>query len=340
MTSRERVQRAMHFQSVDKVPLRYYYCPVGYYEHGNKLNDLYASLPGDFEPYRRVPVPTPDPADFDTSGRYCSRMTDEWGVTWQYLIYGIAGIPCIRPISIPEEAAAYMPPEPPAVLDPVYAQAIASHKESGLYAMAGCGNLYEKMISLYGDENVLCDIVTDAPEIHILADRILEYDAALLERAVRAGADCVSFGDDYGSERALLMAPETWRKFFKPRLKKLFAPAVSAGLDVHFHSCGQIWDILGDLQEIGVTSIWPQLPAYNMKELADRCRELGLAVEIHTDRARTMTYGTPEDVRELVKREFDTFRMQDGGSWFYVEADNGFPYANLEALVETIAQYR
>ena len=77
-----------------------------------------------------------------------------------------------------------------------------------------------------------------------------------------------------------------------------------------------------------------------MKALADRCRELGLAVEIHTDRARTMTYGTPEDVRELVKREFDTFRMQDGGSWFYVEADNGFPYANLEALVETIALYR
>lgn len=340
MTSRERVKRAMRYRPVDKVPVRFYYCPVGYYEHGDKLNDLYAALPGDFDPYRRVPVPQPDPSDFDETGRYCSRRTDEWGVTWQYLIYGIAGIPCHRPISTPEEAAAYIAPNPPAVIDPGYADAVAKHKADGLYAMGGCGNLYERMISLYGDENVLCDIVMDAPEINILADRILEYDMALLERAVRAGTDGISFGDDYGSERALLMAPDTWRKFFKPRLKKLFAPAVSAGLDIHFHSCGQIWEILGDLQEIGVTSIWPQLPAYNMKALADRCRELGLAVEIHTDRARTMTFGTPDQVRELVKREYDTFRMQDGGSWFYVEADNGFPYANLEALVETIARIR
>jgi len=53
-----------------------------------------------------------------------------------------------------------------------------------------------------------------------------------------------------------------------------------------------------------------------------------------------MTYGTPNDVRELVKREFETFRMMDGGSWFYIEVDNGFPYANIEALVQTIAEYR
>jgi len=39
--------------------------------------------------------------------------------------------------------------------------------------------------------------------------------------------------------------------------------------------------------------------------------------------------------RERVKRA-----MYEGGSWFYIEADNGFPYANLEALVETIAQFR
>ena len=39
-------------------------------------------------------------------------------------------------------------------------------------------------------------------------------------------------------------------------------------------------------------------------------------------------------------REYDTFRMGDGGSWFYVEADNGFPFENIETLVETIAQWR
>ena len=61
MNGRERVSAAMHFRKPDKVPLQYYYCPVGYYEHGEKLNDLYASLPGDFEPFRRMPVTGPLP---------------------------------------------------------------------------------------------------------------------------------------------------------------------------------------------------------------------------------------------------------------------------------------
>ncbi len=70
------------------------------------------------------------------------------------------------------------------------------------------------------------------------------------------------------------------------------------------------------------------------------CRRLGLAVAIHTDRARTMTYGSPSDVRELVKKEFDIFRSKEGGSWFYIEADNGFPFDNIKALVETVAELR
>jgi hypothetical protein len=77
-----------------------------------------------------------------------------------------------------------------------------------------------------------------------------------------------------------------------------------------------------------------------MEELAGECRELGLAVAIHTDRARTMTTGTPAEVRELILREYETFNLENGGGWFYIEADNGFPYANLEALVRTVKELR
>lgn len=343
MTKKERVYRAMHYQSVDKVPVRYYYSPVGYYEHGDKLNDLYATLPGDFEPFRRFPIPSPGPEDYDEDGRFHSFKKDEWGVTWEYRIFGITGIPHIYPIKTPEEAEVYQAPAHLALEGAEYdsfAKKIQDLKAQGYPALVGCGNLFEKMLSLYGDENVLFDIAMDETGINKLADQIIEYDTALIKRAVKAGADIIAFGDDYGMEHSMIMSPETWRHFFKPRLKRLFQAATDAHLDIHFHSCGLITPILPDLKEIGVTSIWPQIPAYNMEELAKLCRQLQLAVEVHTDRANTMTYGTPEQVRELVKREFDTFRMQDGGAWFYVEADNGFPYANLEALVETIAQCR
>ena len=343
MTRRERIHNAMHFRPVDQVPVRYYCSPVGFYEHGEKLNDLYQTLPDDFAPLRRQPIPAPGPELFDAQGKYHAFETDDWGVTREFRIFGVQGLPPSYLLQSPEDVAAYRPPAPAPLEGPAYdayAAEIAAQKEQDYYTFGSGGNFYERMIALYGDENVLCDIATGEPEIEILADRILEWNAANVIRAVKAGADGIRFGDDYGSERSLLMNPDTWRAFFKPRLKKLFQPAVDAGMDIHFHSCGQIMSILPDLREIGVTSIWPQLPAYNMEELAAFCRELGLAVEVHTDRARTMTYGTPQDVRELVKREFDTFKMADGGAWFYIEADNGFPFANIEALVETIRELR
>ena len=343
MTSHERVRRAMHYEPVDKVPVQFYYCPVGYYEHGEKLNDLYATLPGDFEPFRRVPIPVIPPEHFDRDGRYHEFRTDEWGVVWEYRIYGVAGIPYKRPLSCAADIASYRLPDPPAPDGPAfdaYAADVQARRAAGYYTFGGAGSLYERLLHLYGDENVLCDIATDEPEINELADRLADYGRAHVLRSVKAGADGIAVGADFGTERSMVMSPQRWRAFFKPRLARMLRPAVEAGLDVHFHSCGYILPILEDLREIGVTSIWPQLPAYDMRELADCCRSIGLAVAIHTDRARTMTSGTPQQVRDLVCREFETFRMMDGGSWFYIEADNGFPFENLRALVETIAQYR
>lgn len=343
MTSAERVRRAMHYQSVDKAPLQYYYCPVGYYEHGERLNDLYAAHPGDFEPFVRKPIPVIPPEHIDAEGRYHEFRTDEWGVTWEYRIYGITGIPCRRPLTCPEDIPGYQLPPAPALDGPeyeAYEARIRKNKEAGFYTFGEAASLYERLLHLYGDENVLCDIATDEPEINDLEDRLADLGTLYVQRSVQAGAHGIAIGDDYGTERGMVMRPQRWREFFKPRLRQMLRPAVEAGLDIHCHSCGQILPILEDLRELGVTSIWPQLPAYNMEELAARCRELGLAVAIHTDRARTMTYGTPADVRALVLREYETFRMQDGGSWFYVEADNGFPFENLEALVETIALWR
>ena len=343
MTGRERVKAAMHFKSVDKAPLQYYYCPVGYYEHGEKLNDLYSTLPGDFEPFRRMPITGPRPEDHDADGKFHSFETDEWGVVWEKRIFGVTGIPYKRPLEDIENLESYVPPRSIRPGSPeclAFKEAHDRNRELGLYTFHGAGGIYERLISLCGDENALCGIALEDPDIEKVADMIAEYARNQMECAAYCGVDGVAMGDDYGAERSLLMSPASWRKFIKPRLKYIMEPAVKAGMDIHFHSCGMIWDILEDLKELGVSSIWPQLPAYNMEELAKKCRELELAVAIHTDRARTMTYGTPQQVRDLVKREYDTFRMGDGGSWFYVEADNGFPFENIQAQLETIAKWR
>jgi uroporphyrinogen decarboxylase len=342
MTSRERVRAAMDFGKVDIAPLQYYYASIGYYEHGEKLNDLFEGLPGDFEPFSRQPIPRPGPECYDADGSYHSFVTDEWGTLRERRIFGVWGIPCEYPLDDMSRLNRYRPPEKPALSGPAFDQAFqkAQEHKKQYYKLHPTGSLLERMCALRRDADVLCDIALNEPDIHRVADMILDQSAAEVALAIKIGADGIAFGDDYGTERGLIMSPEMWRGFFKPRLAALFRPAVEAGLHVVFHSCGKLMELLPDLRAVGVTAIWPQLPAYNMIELAARCKDLGLAVAVHTDRANTMTYGKPEDVKDLVKREYETFRMGDGGSWFYVEADNGFPFENLEALVDQIAEYR
>ncbi len=342
MTSRERVKRAMSFQAPDKVPVQFYYAPVGYYEHGEKLNDLYARLPGDFGPFERMAIPAPAENEYDTQGSFHAFRRDEWGTLKEYRIFGIAGMPVKYPLADIGNLESYVFPPAPALSGPEFekqCQRVASHQEQ-YYFLQGAGSLFERLVALRPEADVLCDIALNEPGINRLADKITEYNSNFVSLAVNTGADGISFGDDYGTERSLVMNPVTWRSFIKPRLKELFLPAVKAGLNIHFHSCGQISAVIEDLREIGVTSIWPQLPAYNMEEFAKRCRSIGLAVAIHTDRANTMTHGTPQDVRELVMREYEVFQMAQGGAWFYIEADNGFPFENLETLVRTIQELR
>lgn len=342
MNSRERVKAAMHYRPVDKVPVQYYYCPVGYYEHGEKLNDLYSTLPGDFEPFRRMPIRGPEPEDYDPDGSYHAYRRDEWGTLWEYRIFGITGIPKEYPIPTIDDINSYQCPKCPP-LDEAGKQELrrlTREHQQQYYNFQPALNLIERLRQLMPDDELYCALAWEEPALDRLADRICTYNAEFVSRAIDAGADGLSFGDDYGSEKTMLISPESWRRFFKPRLRELFAPAVKAGLDIHFHSCGWIAPILEDLREIGVTSIWPQLPAYPMEELAAVCRSLGLAVAIHTDRANTMTYGTPQQVRDLILKEYEVFRMQEGGSWFYIEADNGFPFENIRAMVETIRGLR
>jgi len=142
----------------------------------------------------------------------------------------------------------------------------------------------------------------------------------------------VAFGDDFGTQLAPIFAPAVWRRFFKPRYAAVFEPVRKAGLPILFHSCGQVLPLLEDLRELGVTAIWPQLPLYDLNDLARRCRALHLAVQLHPDRGDLMQHGTAQQVREYLQRLISTFDSAHGGSWLYLEVDPGFKWKTVDAL--------
>ncbi|OQB41782.1 MAG: Uroporphyrinogen decarboxylase (URO-D) [Candidatus Latescibacteria bacterium ADurb.Bin168] len=342
MLPRERALRAIHFNHPDMMPVECYAAPTGLHEHGERLAELLSRYPTDFGDTTHVTVPHPRPEDLDENGRYHAFSTDAWGVVWEHNIFGAWGHPHRRPLDDWANLPAYRAPATPPMSGPEFeaARAAAARHKETYYLRHGGGMLIETMRSVRRFEDVLMDIQDDTPEINRLADLIVEYDEKLIAHALALDVDGISFGDDWGTQEALMTSLPVWRRFFKPRYERLFAPVRAAGKDIHFHSCGQVTDILPDLAEIGVNSIWPQLLLYDLPTLAGQCRDLGLAIALHIDRSHLMTYGTPEEVRGNVAEVASVFRKPDGGAWWYIEIDNGFPWENVVALFDAIYSHR
>lgn len=115
--------------------------------------------------------------------------------------------------------------------------------------------LFERMHFLRGFNNLLEDLASGVKECEILADIVTEYNLTLIERWGKTGADGIIDCDDWGCEDRLLINPELWRKFFKPRYAKMIEKAKKYRMKTILHSCGYIIPILDDLIEIGLDGI-------------------------------------------------------------------------------------
>jgi uroporphyrinogen-III decarboxylase len=343
MLPRERVLAAIQFQPPDVTPLRIYPAPGGLFEHGQKLADLISACGHDFGDLSRVPLPEPPgPCDFDPEGRYHAVRTDAWGTTWEYRIFGVWGHPVVRPLDDLSQLQQYQPPPPPRHTEAELAaeRANAALHQQRFFLLGHGGSIFEPLHSLRRFEEVLMDIAEDRPELHRIADMLTEHAMANVQHSLAVGVDGVAFGDDYGTQTAMLVSPTAWRRFFKPRYQALFEPIRRAHKSIFLHCCGHILPILEDLAELGVNVLWPQITAYSGPELARRCRELRIAVELHPDRGDLMQHGTPAQVRAHVAELLRVFGTPRGGSWLYIEIDPGFPFANVQALFELAMELR
>jgi hypothetical protein len=343
MLPRDRIETALAFRTPDRIPLQIAPSPAGLYEHGQKLLDLQRECGGDFGDPALTTLPEPPlPEDFDPDGRYHAIRTDGWGTTWEYRIFGIWGHPIGWPLNDLSALDTWHAPPPPPTAGPEYqkARAAADRHRKTWYLTGDSGSLFETLRWVRRFESILMDIEDDTPEINRIADIINCYNAELVRYALSLRTDAITFGDDLGTQNALMISPESFRRFFKPRYKSLFAPACEAGKRVFFHSCGMTLPVLDDLREVGVTALWPQLPLYDLAELARRCRSLGIAVQLHPDRGELMQHGTPTQVRDYVLRLLDVFDTSHGGSWLFIEIDPGFPWENVEALFSVAMEVR
>jgi uroporphyrinogen decarboxylase len=274
--------------------------------------------------------------------------TDEWGLTWKIVEYttpygkGKYTEPFGHPLADDRAIANYQPPDPHR--PELYADAarvIRDFKDEYWIVGVTVTTIFECAWALRGYDQLMMDFLTDPDFADHILDIPYHYHLTAAQKLVEMGVDMLWTGDDVGMQNRMLISPDLWRRFFKPRMANFFATvkAINPRLKVAYHSDGYIEPIIPDLIEIGLDVLNPIQPACMdpaklKKEYGDKLCFWG-----SMDEQWTIPFGTPAEVREQVLTRLKTLGKGGGlilGPTHNIQLDT--PMENFWAMVNTITQ--
>jgi len=139
----------------------------------------------------------------------------------------------------------------------------------------------------------------------------------------------------------MLISPQTWRRFFKPRVATFISTLkrINPDIKVAYHSDGCIYPIIPDLIEIGLDILNPIQP--RSMDPAKLKREYGdkLCFWGSIDEQYTLPFGMPAEVEKEVITRLKTLGRNGGliiGPSHSIQLDT--PLENFWAMVNTITK--
>jgi len=199
--------------------------------------------------------------------------------------------------------------------------------------------------ALLGTENYMTRLLTEPEFMDHLLDRIVGFYVECNRRMFDAMGDRMQvffMADDYGTQQDMLFSPDAWRRFVKPRLKKLYDLAHDRGYLVMQHSCGSVARVIPDMIEIGLDVLQPiQVAAAGMDPAALKS-QFGdkLAFMGAVDGQQVLAFGTPDEVREEVRSRIEV--LAPGGG-YVLSTSQGItpevPVENIRTMLAALAEF-
>lgn len=192
---------------------------------------------------------------------------------------------------------------------------------------------FETACALFGYNLIYRLMLREPWKVEYVLDRLFSIAEQQAKLLAEAGADQVYSGDDVGAQTTMLISPELWRRFLKPRYKRLADVIRGRGAFFHFHSDGWIEPIILDLIEVGVSVLEPLQP---------ECMDLERVKEEHGDKlsfeggigVQRLPFMKPWEIAEEVKRVLETM----GPTGFTLRPSHtilfGTPLENILTLYE------
>jgi hypothetical protein len=129
-------------------------------------------------------------------------------------------------------------------------------------------------MELFGYENALVHLITDAPKSHALLDRLTEASIAWGVGQARRGVDAVLVSSAFAGGPYLSTA--MYKEFVVPYEGRLNEAIKAAGVHVYTHTCGSIGDRLEWMVETGTQGLDAlDPPPLGNAELADAKEQVG-----------------------------------------------------------------
>ena len=206
------------------------------------------------------------------------------------------------------------------------------------FSIIGLGwGLFEFSWIIRGFQNSMMDSITEPDFYEELLDLLTESRLSMVEQCADVPADAIMFGDDWGDQRGVILGPERWRRFIKPRWAKVYDAVHAQGKTVISHCCGSVADIIPDMIEMGLDvfeSVQPEPANMNPYELKRKYGDkitfwgaLGSQSIVH--------FGTPQQIRDEIQHLVR--EMGKGGGFIISPAkalQPGTPLENAIAVIE------
>ncbi|MBC8253054.1 MAG: methyltransferase [Ardenticatenia bacterium] len=208
--------------------------------------------------------------------------------------------------------------------------------ESGL-ALTRWGSHQEFLFTLAADPDYV------RAWYHRKVDFILS-NIRLYAQAVGDNIDIIGFGEDFGTQKGMMISPEMFNDLVAPNYKRVFDwVRENTSWKIFFHCCGAIYPIIQSLIDCGIdilnpvqTSAVGMDPATLKAEFGDRLTFWGGGV----DTQAVLPFGSPAQVRAQVKERIQVFGP--GGGFVFNQVHNiqeKVPVENLLAMYEAVKEY-
>jgi uroporphyrinogen decarboxylase len=202
------------------------------------------------------------------------------------------------------------------------------------------------LFNLFGIEKTLMNMALAPELIDAASDKIKEFTVEFTRRSLEAGkglADIYFHGDDFSTQKGLMISPDQWRRFLKPTFKAVFELVKSYDMKVWFHSCGQFRPVLGDLVDIGM-DVWETVQTHlegNEPEVLKREYGKDIAFFGAICTQHTLPHGSVEEVRKEVR---ERIAVLGKGGGYICGGDHGImpdvPIENIVALIDEARKFK